>query len=1133
MATDPLTTPDTDPSGDQPAGRRLPRLVRWPAGWLAGLAAHALSGLVIVLAIAFWRLAQGPVPLDPLVGEMEAALSGDGRRVTVGAALLDWRPGFGPPGLTARAVRLEDGDDRPVAEVSALLVRVDVPALLTGTLKPRELIATGLEIHVDRDAAGDIHLRASEIATGDTGASGAADTATLDLADLAALFQAEAAAPRAAPDPAGRLSLGDLDALQLFDGVVHVDDRRLGRTWQATSVAAEIRPGADGLAVTLSADAALAGGTVALDGALELSAADGRGAARLSLRGTGVDAQALADWHPALAPLAAVTARGDVHVSARAMVDLAGDPGGEPAVRPSWVGFDVSTGPTVIDTAGWLAAPLSLGAARLTGAADLLAGTLRIGRLDLDLGGPRIEATANLDAADATGAHPLRVDGRLDGLPVDFLGKLWPPALEPGGRDWVTANLSRGLLHDGQLSLTGRLWPDPTAGGEAVVVDSLDIRLGMADMQVVYLDGMPPITGLDGTATIDLEAVEIAVGGGTTAGLAIPEAAIRIDGFDLPDAWIDIDVAVAGSLRAVLALLDHPRLGYARRIGLDPAAAGGEAGVRLGFRFPLLAALLFEEVALAASATIADGSVGPVAAGLEVADIDGRLDLTGRGMTLTGQATANQVPLDFTWQESFASATEISRLEIDGRLDDDQRARLGLDVLPGVTGPVAVTATLVDHDRTRQSVEAVIDLTPAALALDALGYAKAEGEPSRLEIALALSDLQPVAAPRVVLEAPRLRAAGRLDFRADGTMARIDLGEIALDDHRLAALVSWLDDDSLSVELRGAFLDLEALIADRGRTAGGGTADGAAVEEAADDGAGESAAPAPPAPMAATLAFDRVRLREDGELVGVTGLVEFDGEGWQRIDLAGGTDQGGRVALTLAAAVDGRHLAAEVEGLGTVLADLDLTDGVDGGLFSADVTLFDDAEAGSDAPGSDTTVPAFSGSLQAERFRVREVPLLARLIAALSISGLQSLMQTDGLVFERAAVHLTSDGSTIRLENGRAFGGALGLRLEGEISVPADTIEAYGTIVPLYGVNGFLAGIPLIGDILTGSSGGIFAFTYAITGPLDAPSVSVNPLSVLAPGFLRDVFFLGDTDDEIAEGQPSESALPEFPDRDD
>ena len=65
-------------------------------------------------------------------------------------------------------------------------------------------------------------------------------------------------------------------------------------------------------------------------------------------------------------------------------------------------------------------------------------------------------------------------------------------------------------------------------------------------------------------------------------------------------------------------------------------------------------------------------------------------------------------------------------------------------------------------------------------------------------------------------------------------------------------------------------------------------------------------------------------------------------------------------------------------------------------------------------------------------------------------------------------------------------------------------------------VNSILGEIPLLGDILTGGDegGGIFAVTYSVHGPRDEPDVTVDPLSVLAPGYLRELFSAA-SDDEI------------------
>ena len=65
-------------------------------------------------------------------------------------------------------------------------------------------------------------------------------------------------------------------------------------------------------------------------------------------------------------------------------------------------------------------------------------------------------------------------------------------------------------------------------------------------------------------------------------------------------------------------------------------------------------------------------------------------------------------------------------------------------------------------------------------------------------------------------------------------------------------------------------------------------------------------------------------------------------------------------------------------------------------------------------------------------------------------------------------------------------------------------MDLRGTLVPAYTINSVLGNIPILGTLLTGGEGeGVFALTYRVSGAPDSPTVSVNPLSALAPGFLR------------------------------
>ena len=98
------------------------------------------------------------------------------------------------------------------------------------------------------------------------------------------------------------------------------------------------------------------------------------------------------------------------------------------------------------------------------------------------------------------------------------------------------------------------------------------------------------------------------------------------------------------------------------------------------------------------------------------------------------------------------------------------------------------------------------------------------------------------------------------------------------------------------------------------------------------------------------------------------------------------------------------------------------------------------------------------------------------------------------------------------MRNGVAQGPSIGLTTQGTINRGSDRIDLNGTIVPLYGINSMFSEVPLIGDILGSRDGeGIFGVTYGVAGPVDELKISVNPVSMLAPGFLRKIFQMGPT----------------------
>jgi len=112
-----------------------------------------------------------------------------------------------------------------------------------------------------------------------------------------------------------------------------------------------------------------------------------------------------------------------------------------------------------------------------------------------------------------------------------------------------------------------------------------------------------------------------------------------------------------------------------------------------------------------------------------------------------------------------------------------------------------------------------------------------------------------------------------------------------------------------------------------------------------------------------------------------------------------------------------------------------------------------------------------------------------------------------GLNFTRAVAPFRLAGGVLELTETRAFSASLGMTAKGSIDLDRRRANLEGTVVPAYFFNTLLGWLPLIGSVFSPEKGGgVFAATYSVKGSLDDPSISVNPLAALTPGFLRGLF---------------------------
>jgi hypothetical protein len=510
-------------------------------------------------------------------------------------------------------------------------------------------------------------------------------------------------------------------------------------------------------------------------------------------------------------------------------------------------------------------------------------------------------------------------------------------------------------------------------------------------------------------------------------------------------------------------------------MGIDPKQASGTVSTQLSFAFPLLRDLPLDKVDYSATANLTGVAIGDVVLGRDLSNGALSLKLDRNTAQASGTAKLAGVPVSLTWQEALqAKAPVRTRYDVTATLDADQRRALGVDMFANyIGGPIGITATYsLNAAKTAQAV-ATIDLSNSTLSLPWFGWTKAENVPATARVTLDLADDKVMSVPKASITGADIDAQAAIGFGADG-VDRVIVDHLAIGKSDVHGSLTIGDDGRWTINARGKSLDASALVKE--------------IDRRPDQDE--------PPPLTIDAQLDKLILGPGREANHVSAKLSSDGQHWTGASILLGL--GDKAAATVnfgGAAGDGEFKLA-TDDFGELLRVADIYDNVRGGTFG----LTGKAE---DRNGKRMLIVDASGA----DYRVVGAPALARLLSIASLSGAGALLSGQGIPFNRLAGQVIFTGDLISLDGLRAYGGALGINASGNIDRVTGQMSIAGTLVPAYTLNSVLGNIPVLGNLLLGGEGqGIFAANFRLYGPRDDPKVSVNPLSTLAPGVLRNLF---------------------------
>jgi hypothetical protein len=716
----------------------------------------------------------------------------------------------------------------------------------------------------------------------------------------------------------------------------------------------------------------------------------------------------------------------------------------------------------------------------------------------------RLPAPGGVSTLEATGEARLEagrwrggLDLALDRVALADLQTLWPSSLAEGARDWITSNITAGEATAGRW----RIEAEASSALADAAVTSLSGATELRQATVHWLRPMPPVRGVQGRAQFGLTEITVQTAGGRLdnaagqpGGIELKPSTLR---FLLPPggtASTEMAIQLAGPVTETVAILRHPRLRLFERRPFPVQPVAGTQEGRLNIAFPMVADLTMDMVRLGAEAKVSNARFTRLLLerDLEEGNFDVTVDMDQ--LRLNGTASLLAVPLRLNVEMDFRSGPAsqvVVREVITGRPDARRIAELGFDMGALVSGPIALEVRTERRRNGQYTVNLRGDLRDSVLAFPPLGWTKPAGSPGRADASLRLQGEQLTSIEGIRIEALELALRARAVARG-GRVERVELQETGFGASRLVgdARAPSAPGGPWAISLRGPVLDLRSVFGPSGHVAGG------ARETEVVEG--------PQPPLSLDLRFDQVMLAPGRDVFAAQARGRLDAAGVLRdATLRARTSRtAGNFDLTMTPRGETRQLRGSAEDGGALLRAFGLIGTIEGGRMQLN------AEYAESRPGTPLT-----GTAELEGFTVRNAPALGKLLQAMTLFGLVEAVQGgSGLVFSRAVVPFSLSPTELRLNDARAFSASLGLTARGRVLRERVILDLDGTIVPAYFFNTLLGNLPLVGRLFSPEAGGgVFAATFRAQGPPEDAEVTVNPLAMVTPGFLRGMFGLAET----------------------
>jgi hypothetical protein len=677
---------------------------------------------------------------------------------------------------------------------------------------------------------------------------------------------------------------------------------------------------------------------------------------------------------------------------------------------------------------------------------------------------------------DSENKFKINLAGAVHDIKWEDVDTFWHNDIAPLPRDWVLTNLSDGFVPKATINMAFNVTlKDNNA---TIDVEQVEGDIQFKDMTVQYWEGLPVVKNVAGTATYDKYAFNIKTSQGTINNMEVTDSTIVVSHLDEEDQDMDVVLSVNGPLQKALEVINAPKLKWAEKYNFHPNNVAGDATITLNVKCPIHTSLQPEEVTYDCSAKLSSAHVKNAATvssrpiHLKEATLD--LAVNNKGLTLKGDGKLNKHKATVLWEEDFTQSPKWRRkYAVQLHTQGHKLAKYELPFI--CDGTLEPKLTLTFNDDGSSIVHLDADLTQTAIDIPVLGRIKESGEKADFNLIATFKNDKVTSIENCSIVGKDLSAIAQLDFANNGQLSKLTLRDAQVGQNFFSLDVQKKPKSaSYDVQIYGPQINLSPLLS----------------QSQNDHDTGRD-------PIFVSFNFDQAVCKENPPLKRLKGNFVLQEGKIQYANIQAKTNGDNNEDEKVECQIIHRNGAREFTMTATNAGNLFDSFGVLKTLKNGHTTI---------QLTENSQDNAWVGTMKVLNFHMENAPFLTQLMSIASPFQIFEIAAGTPVRFEHYLCDLKITPDKVILQDGKATGTSLGMTLSGILNRQTETVKFYGTVLPANYFNEILVHIPLIGDLIGGKQGGLLGINYDLTGSFEKQKISVNPLSALTPGFIRNIF---------------------------